>query len=321
MDIKNNFNFYHGVLRFESVGDSVKPMRFTEDEMTVYNVGEARRTRASAGAGESVSMKTDASKIVFDFDIVGVSRKAADFGLIIDGIVRKPVPVDVPDCGHFTVEILLDGAAHDVEIYLPHLVEIVIHSIEVEGSSFCEPLPKKDKIYLAYGDSITQGMESRDPAAIYSVLAARELDMELYNLGVGGATFDPEQVQYNGLKPDIVTAAYGINDWVVIKSIEQIKDRVREFCNRLLKLYADAKIFVVSPFWAPDKALVRDSGNFYDLNSAIIETVKEFDGIVCIDGTTLVPDNQAYFKDSAHPNELGFAHIALKLCSAVRREL
>nr|MBQ4318052.1 hypothetical protein [Clostridia bacterium] len=175
MDIKNNFDFYHGVLRFEDVNGSVKPMRFTEREMEVYNVSEARRTRAAAGAGESVVMMTDAKSISLDFDVVGISRKVANFGLIVDGFVRKPVIVAAPECGRYSAVIELDGNKHMVEIYLPHLVEIVIHAISIEGASVCEPVAKKDKIYFAYGDSITQGMESADPAAIYPVLVGREL--------------------------------------------------------------------------------------------------------------------------------------------------
>nr|MBQ4319648.1 hypothetical protein [Clostridia bacterium] len=322
MDIKNNFDFYHGVLRFEDVNGSVKPMRFTEREMEVYNVSEARRTRAAAGAGESVVMMTDAKSITFDFDVVGISRKVANFGLIVDGFVRKPVIVAAPECGRYSAVIELDGNKHTVEIYLPHLVEIVIHSINIEGASVCEPIAKKDKIYFAYGDSITQGMESADPAAIYPVLVGRELGMEMFDFGVGGATFDPEQVVDNGIRPDVVTAVYGINDWLgQAFTLDEIKARVHEFCTRLTKLYAGVPIFVVSPFWTPDKALVKKAGTFCDVNEAILETVRGFDSIVCIDGTTLVPDNQAYFKDTAHPNELGFAHIALKLFAAIKNQL
>ena len=322
MDIKNNFEFYHGVLRFEDVNGSVKPMRFTESEMAVYNVSEARRTRAASNAGESVVMKTDAEKITFDFDVVGISRKTGNFGLIVDGIVQKPVIVEVPELSRYSAEIALDGKVHTVEVYLPHLVEIVIHSIDVVGSSLCEPVQKKAKLYMAYGDSITQGMEARDPAAIYPVLVGRALGMELIDLGVGGATFDPDQVQDNGLKPDLVTAAYGINDWMgSALTLDEIKTRVHEFCTRLVKLYSGVPIFVISPFWTPDKTAVKKAGTFCDVNEAIIETVSKFGEITCIDGTTLVPEDQSYFKDSAHPNELGFAHIAFKLFAAISNQL
>ena len=38
MDIKNNFEFYHGVLRFEDVNGSVKPMRISEKKQCFTSV-------------------------------------------------------------------------------------------------------------------------------------------------------------------------------------------------------------------------------------------------------------------------------------------
>ncbi len=323
MDIRNQEQYYHGILRLEETEGGVRPMRFTDSETALYSVSEARRIRAAVSAGENIALVTDAASVRVDMTVLNMSRKCADLGLYLDGVKQPKVEVGCTEPGDYSAVIALDGQKHTVEIYLPHLSEVLLRAVEVSGCTVCGPIPKKKKVYLAYGDSITQGMEATDPAAIYPVLTARELDMELYDFGVGGATFLPGEMADNGLKADIVTAAYGINDWLsgAMISPEAFRDNVCGFCRNLIALHPEAEKFVISPFWIQDKAQVRSLGNFNDVTKRIAAICAEFasDGLHFIDGTSLVPNDRAYFNNGGvHPNELGFSYMAMKLLQILR---
>ena len=56
MDIKNQEAFYHGILRMEETEGGVRLIRFTDSEMELYSVSEARRIRAAVCVGESIAM-------------------------------------------------------------------------------------------------------------------------------------------------------------------------------------------------------------------------------------------------------------------------
>jgi lysophospholipase L1-like esterase len=319
MKIKNNPEFYHGVLNTEEVGDYVRLRRFTDAEMRIYSINEGRAVRAGCAAGVSVKLITDAKQIRFDIRILGLARNCGNFGYSIDGYPQKPVIVPADKPGDYTAEISLDGNLHKVTVYMPHLIEFLIKDIDVSDCTVCKSAEPKKTVYFAYGDSITQGMEARDPASIYPVLTAEALDAGLYNFGVGGAAFRPEKIEPNGIKPDIVTAAYGINDWLSANLTPDIFRRnVSGFCERMVEFFPGAKLYVISPFWYIDKTTERSLGTYYDVKDMIRETCGKFAPVRFIDGEALVPQSHDYFFDTVHPNELGFARIALRLVSIIR---
>lgn len=321
MDIVRDPRYWHGILRLDTENDSIRPVRFTDAEIEFYSVSKARRCRACSPAGVSLRFVTDASSVTVDLEVLDLARCHVDFGLVVDGIARPAlhIPVSMP-CGIRSV-IPLDGARHEVWLYLPHLTECLFRSVEIDGS-FCDPVPEKKLLWFCYGDSITQGMESADPAAIYPVLTADLLGCELIDFGVGGATFLAGELEPNGRKPDFVTAAYGINDWLTSKQYTpaEFSDNLHAYCDRLTKLFPDIPLFVISPFYAPHPDLRHSLGTFEELQDRILAVLKEYPAITPIDGRTLAPQDVACF-NGVHPNELGFARIALNLYAILRRNL
>ena len=68
-------------------------------------------------------------------------------------------------------------------------------------------------MWLALGDSITQGMVAIRPSGIYPSLISERFGLGLINAGVGGIRFDSDEIDYIGFEPDIITVALGCNDW------------------------------------------------------------------------------------------------------------
>ena len=67
---------------------------------------------------------------------------------------------------------------------------------------------------LAFGDSITQGVDVVHPSLAYAPTLARLMDADSRNKGIGGEVFFPALLEEKeDLDPDFVTVAYGSNDW------------------------------------------------------------------------------------------------------------
>ena len=111
-----------------------------------------------------------------------------------------------------------------------------------------ETAPTPSQVYArGASEGQWQNDPAQHPALAYATVMARTLDMSLLNLGVGGHVFDVE-----GLcapphpAPDLITVAYGINDWNRSCDIAS----ARPWLGRLREWYPEAPVFVFEPIWA-----------------------------------------------------------------------
>ena len=82
---------------------------------------------------------------------------------------------------------------------------------------------------MAYGDSITQGYTALSPSLTYVNLVGDALNADVYDLGIGGEVFEPLMIdEAYPVKADLVTVAYGTNDWSHVPS-EEDKQRRKNF--------------------------------------------------------------------------------------------
>lgn len=87
-----------------------------------------------------------------------------------------------------------------------------IKNFKLNSGTYIEPYRYKMKI-LSYGDSITQGYDALFPSYSYINRFSMYLDAFIYNKAIGGDIFRPALIERKNFKPDIVTIAYGTNDW------------------------------------------------------------------------------------------------------------
>ena len=70
-----------------------------------------------------------------------------------------------------------------VQVYLPWSVQPVIEEISIDDGAFVEPV-KSEKTLLAFGDSITQGMDAMRPTNRYVTKLANFLGADEVNKGI-----------------------------------------------------------------------------------------------------------------------------------------
>ena len=185
-----------------------------------------------------------------------------------------------------------------------------------------EPV-KRSLSMIAFGDSITQGYVCSNPSFAYTVLVSDALQAELINKGIGGEIFFPALASSKDeADPDIVTVAYGTNDFS--SSTKEVFERdSKSFYESLSVAYPQARIFAISPLWRQDMDRTdRNVGLFSYVYDYLLRATADLPNVTLINGLDLVPHEWRCFpKDGLHPNDEGFRHYANNLYAEIKKYL
>jgi lysophospholipase L1-like esterase len=315
--------YFHGVLRVIRDEQGVRFARLTPTQLACAEQMPAWGIRARCCAGATLELRTDSPYLDIRFAILSSCRQFFGIDVEIDGVVSHAVRVDEHKAVYEgRLFDLPDRKVRQVRVYLPYTVEIRLERIGLAEGATVEPLPPRARTLLALGDSITQGMEARSPMASYPVQLARLLDAELLNQGVGGHVFDANMLDPEmALQPDVVTVAYGTNDWYAGKGLRQTEADVREYLAKLRSIWPAerTKVVVISPIWRVCGLEKKNEADLLECSRVILETARQCADVMTIDGLTLVPNQPWYLADGTHPDDAGFLHYALNLYGALMR--
>lgn len=306
----------HGCIDTENVNGYTVLHRFTKKQRDYYQTTQFKN-RERSSSGIFFECVTDAEAIRFDYlQTVSTSQKFYFFDLCINGKYCRHQGSETFTDGETGVyEEKLPKGTNTIRLYFPVLTCTGVRNFQLVNASFFEPVAK-NRNYLAYGDSITQGYTSKESALTYANLLAAKLDADLYDLGIGGEFFQPNMLdeQYP-VEADLVTVAYGTNDWSKLPA-DDACIRMKEFLNKLCKLHAGAKIFVILPIWrGPEgESRIAATGTLEDYREILRKEAGNHPEITVIEGIDLVPHHgDFYVSDLLHPNALGFTQYAENL--------
>lgn len=298
--------------------------RFTEKQLKAYNLNDALRIRSLCPAGVCFDFYTDSGFVKLKYLVKGKSRDWMYFDIYIDNVFTGSEgqnPVLEPEGELFCTIPGEKGRMSRVTIYLPHLVEIEIKAVELSDNARVEEAETGERCFLCAGDSITQGMSALYPSSSYPVQLARYFGASLLNHGVGGYIFNKESLDEElGYIPDVITIAYGTNDWNRYKTTEEFSQRVKEYMDKLTEIYPETNIFVITPIWRSDVAEAKTMGEFKCLGEIIGSICSAYARVEVIDGLTLVPNMPHYYGDATvHPSDEGFLHYSIGLIRRIEK--
>lgn len=298
--------------------------RFTKEQAESYsrcrhNIDFFNKTFATAGV--RLSFYTNAEKMSFDYKFVPASsRMYGWFDVYEDGVMTSHVGGEgkLFTSGH--ADICFSKGEKRVEIYFPWSKATFISNAELEGDiiSPCH----RSRSMICFGDSITHGYDAVYPSLSYASILAKELDADAVNKGIGGDIFFPElALLKDPIEPDIVTVAYGTNDWNNC-TIKQFKENCFAFFNNLSSTYKEANIFAITPLWRADLDKETKFGmphcEMFELMRNILTDLK----INVINGYDLTPHIKEFYSDEyLHPNDLGFSIYARELTKQIKKYL
>ena len=175
------------------------------------------------------------------------------------------------------------------------------------------------------GDSITHGYDADTTSLSYANIVMRRLDLDGINQGAAGYVFCARSLDpalFEGKRePDIITIAYGTNDWAG-KTKEDFCRDIDEFFIRLREIYPSTPVIVITPIWRAGYYLITKVGEFEFCREYLTSAAKKHEGVYVLDGDKLVPHSYDYFRDiRVHPNDAGFATHGTGVADAVARVL
>ncbi|MCM8815270.1 MAG: SGNH/GDSL hydrolase family protein [Candidatus Omnitrophica bacterium] len=294
--------------------------RFTEKQLAVYEkYGQATRIRTGCLSGVCIAMKTDSRDLEVELALKGRARNYLGLELEVDGTIVKSIRIKdlMPEMEKFKIKIFRfpDKKERKIKLHLPVSVEIEVISCSADG----EPTEKQEKKILFLGDSITQGMDCISPVCAYPCVVAKIFNADFINQGVGGFVFDAESLDRNfPFEPDIITVAYGVNDWNKDFSAQKIAKSAYAYLEKLKKIFAKSKIFVITPIWTERENQKKKAGLLQNVRK-IIEDAGKKTGCNVIDGLSLVPHDSFYFVDGIHPNETGHLMYGINLATHLKK--
>ena len=306
----------NGLIRFFRMTDGMTAA-FTAENKVFYN-------KCFAPAGVRLDFDTDSEYLGFAVSDVrpGSSRVWMSFDVYVDGTLHAHFyEPDYTASPRYEYRCLLPAGSKRVQLFFPFGVNPGLEYVELtDGCALSAHVPPLTAV--CYGDSITQGYDTWFPSMSYVNVAARLLDCDVHNAGVGGARFNADTAEIpTAKKADFVTVAFGTNDWTVLKSREEYARNCDTFLSKLKTLWGDTPVFVILPIWRGDADQPRPSGTFAEVRALIKETAEKY-GFCAIDDIDLVPHlEELYTPHIVHPNDAGFYSYGVRLADFIKERI
>ncbi|MBC8059525.1 MAG: SGNH/GDSL hydrolase family protein [Clostridiaceae bacterium] len=161
-------------------------------------------------------------------------------------------------------------------------------------------------------------MDARNPSSTYPVQVSRFLNMNMLNQAIGGYHFEADSIDGTiPFKPDLITVAYGTNDWKKHKSMDELSYKCKEYLDKLIETFPNTPVYIITPIWRAIMFNQLDTGTLLDVIEEIKRICNNYENVNIIDGLKLVPNLPKYYNDGTHPNDEGFLHYSINLCKAL----
>jgi len=310
--------FFRNVLDFQKLDEGIVPLRFSKSQMAFFEPLPYKFLSYNA-AGICLDFVTDSPffQMSYRVKVKPETREHLYFDIFVeDRLVAFPSQeIYEAGAGEWTVELpIKSGNPKRVTVYLPYLAEVMVEKLGIAEHAIWKPAEPYKKNLLCLGDSITQGMNAVHPSSTYAVQLSRSLKMNLLNQAVSGYIFNAETIdRHLQYKPDLITVAYGTNDWSLSGSYEEFRENAAQYIQKLVEIYPEVIILVLSPLWRSDHQDLNLVGEFTRVHKTLEQLCSNYSNVHYVDGFKLTPNHSAFFGDGLHPTDEGFLHMTLSL--------
>lgn len=298
--------------------------RFTQSQMdTVTRSSADWLKKAKSSAAMTLDFITDSDILVLKFDLFpGSSRQTASLDLYVDGVfyASKQMGLDGKLAG-----FQLPAGQHRVTVYFPWSAQLVIRAVNLSEGASVQSVEKSCKL-LCLGDSITQGYDAAFTSLTYVNQIARELNAEVIDQGIGGHIFHVDYIDESmqQINPDLITVAYGTNDYGLYETLEEYAAHTGAYLRKLAQLFPNTKILGILPIY-------RNDGNYqarklyrpYSMDDArqVLRSQYAEIGAYVVEETGIAHLPNMYAPDFLHPNDLGFSLMAKGILKKIKEIL
>lgn len=295
--------------------------RCTDRQTEAYGVGYG--TKCELTAGVRFDFWTDSQTVEFDYVIARrVSVIWMSIDLYADGVMvacdhKKSHVSQDKDTFSYRFET---AARRRVTVYLPYMLDVQVTDFRLDDGAEVTPYTEYAGTMLCFGDSITHGYHAQYSSCTYPAMVARYFNYDFSNQGNAGYIFDANTIDpEQNIKPDLITVAFGTNDWNKLSSPEEFRENANAFYGRLAEVYPGVPVYGILPLWRGDSWRPKKAGKFEDIRRQLAEIIAA-NGAIVVDGDQAVPHVDLFFGDyRLHPNDLGFSCYAQYLIGEITR--
>jgi lysophospholipase L1-like esterase len=159
-----------------------------------------------------LSFATDSPNVRIKFH----TEKRAAFGVFQNGKFTETLNIDKTD-NELKIRSVDPGKKVEYRISFPIFQNPIFKKLNLkDGFQLLTAPPRREKVFVVLGDSITHGRGQSISHESWSWQVAEALKMEHYNLAVGGSNANAFMPTAIAKLPrvDLVTILWGYNDWV-----------------------------------------------------------------------------------------------------------
>ena len=294
--------------------------RFTAAQRELYrSLRPQFNDKILATAGIRLSFETDSVFLRFDYILrTGSSRHYGYFDVYENGVLKHHFGDEVSNVAEGGGEVRLTPGIKELEVHFPWSSIAELSNVEVSDGAYVGAT-KKARRMIAFGDSITQGYSAIYPSLTYMSRLTDMLDAECFNKAIGGDKFFPELADSpDSVEPDLITVAYGTNDWSGCPR-EEVEKKCRGFYQNLAMRYPNSRIYAITPIWRKNSDKITKFGAPLSAVAELIASVcEEIPNVTVIRGDGFVPWLEEFYEDERlHPNDMGFDFYARNLYNAL----
>ena len=279
---------------------------------------------ARCPAGGRLRFTTSSSRLYLRCSSPGDEGNAG-IDVFVDGVYRRSV--SLPE-QYAEVPVLEEiPGDREITLYLPHRRPIEIRAIGLDpGASLSpgKPFPAPAPLVL-YGSSVAQGAGTPRPGMSYLAHLGRRLNLDIVNLGFGGA--GKAEAEVVELVKSIEARCYLFD---LGKSYgAQDATAYIEMLRLIRSTYPDIPCICIAPIHSIREVNSPEyserSVHTRDVVGRAVAALREAgdEGVLLVEGTDLLGsgDVQGLSEDGVHPSDLGFSLIADRLEPLLRRTL
>ena len=311
----------NGALRVTEESDGIHFYRCTEKQIAAWRVfSETLYNGACCTTGIRLDFYTDSKHLTL------AASGGNKFEIQVNGMTLHKLEMNKHrEAGTVPTVALTDPLGNDagearVTVWLPSHSKGVLSYVELDDGATLRPYDGYGRKFLFIGDSITQGWDAKYDSLSYAHRVASYYNACFVNQGIGGAFFHETCFDSIDFDPDVVTVAYGTNDFGRFPTYDEMRKHVKAHLTLLAEEYREKQVFVLTPIWR-DRREGKRMGTFEGA-CAIVREEAEALGLTVIDGLTLVPPVPEFFADAyLHPNDVGFGIYAENLVKALNAYL
>jgi lysophospholipase L1-like esterase len=262
------------------ISEGVEFLRFSPDVLALGMESGFNPEKARTTTGVQLSFKTDSPKIQLHFQFKdGDYNRGSQFIISQNGRHYKEFNF-TPKDNAAVLDINSDspGKAVVYTVLLPVFANPILVGMTIEDDSkLIKLVPSPQKVYVAIGDSITHGTGQKNSAQTYPYQLASKLNLDLYNMAVGGGKISVTAAEClkDWDKIDLITILIGYNDLHFAgKKNSEYREQYSKMLEAIRKNHPETKIFCISLLFTRKNESVKTGATTDQYRNVVTEIVK-----------------------------------------------